>query len=61
MLLVGCIFSTGRETGKQNRQNTEEKYEIARTTPFGKYPEEITYTMGKMTSSNNSNLQEEEL
>lgn len=58
--LAGCIFSTGNESRQQNRQNTEEKYEIACTTPFGKYPEEITYTLGKMTGSNNSNLPEGE-
>lgn len=56
--LLGCIVSTKNETERSIRQNTAEKYEIARTTPFGKYPEEVTYTLGKMTSSNNSNLPE---
>lgn len=57
-LLAGCFFFTGQETSRKNQENLDEKYEIARTTPFGKYPEEITYTLGKMTSSNNSNLPE---
>ncbi len=33
-----------------------EQEELARTTPDGKYPELITYTLGKMTGANNSNL-----
>lgn len=57
-LLAGCFFFTGQEPSRKNQENLDEKYEIARTTPFGKYPEEITYTLGKMTSSNNSNLPE---
>lgn len=57
-LLAGCFFFTGQETSRKNQENLDEKYEIACTTPFGKYPEEITYTLGKMTSSNNSNLPE---
>ena len=32
--------------------------EEARTTPFGAYPETIEYTLGKMTSVNNSNMPE---
>ncbi len=34
----------------------KEQEEQARTTPDGKYPELITYTLGKMTGANNSNL-----
>lgn len=30
--------------------------EEAKTTPFGRYPEEVTYTLGKMTGTNNSNM-----
>ena len=42
--------------------NDNEEYnarmEEARTTPFGAYPETIEYTLGKMTSVNNSNMPE---
>ncbi len=37
-----------------------EQEKQARTTPDGKYPELITYTLGKMTGANNSNLPEGE-
>ncbi len=41
---------------------SKEEQEIkARTTPDGKYPELITYTLGKMTGANNSNLPEGEI
>lgn len=32
----------------------------AKTTPYGRYPETITYTLAKMTGVNNSNLPEGE-
>ncbi len=50
---------------KKNTENTtspehDEEYfaqlEEASTTPFGKYPELITYTLGKLTGTNNSNM-----
>ena len=31
-------------------------FEEARTTPYGKYPECVTYTLGKMAGGNNSNM-----
>lgn len=55
-LMVGCSFSAGEHGKGQGEENLEEQYEIASTTPFGKYPEEVIYTLGKMTASNNSNL-----
>ena len=33
-----------------------EQMKLAMETPFGKYPELITYTLGKMTGSNRSNM-----
>ena len=35
--------------------NSEEMQE-AETTPYGKYPELVTYTLGKMSGENNSNM-----
>lgn len=34
----------------------EAQWETAQTTPLGRYPELVTYTLGKMTSENNSNM-----
>lgn len=55
-MMAGCTFSAKEEKHGQEKEKLEEQYEVARTTPFGKYPEEVTYTLGKMTSTNNSNL-----
>lgn len=56
LMMAGCTFSAKEEKQGQEKEKLEEQYEVARTTPFGKYPEEVTYTLGKMTSTNNSNL-----
>lgn len=64
VMVVGCSFKGGTpvsekpqdENYEDQDENYEEQYETARTTPFGKYPELITYTLGKMTGSNNSNM-----
>ena len=58
LMLTGCTFSAREEVQEKDKENLEEQYEVARTTPFGKYPEEVTYTLGKMTGTNNSNLPE---
>ena len=34
----------------------EAQWETAMSTPLGRYPELVTYTLGKMTSENNSNM-----
>lgn len=34
----------------------EARWQTAMTTPLGRYPELVTYTLGKMTSDNNSNM-----
>lgn len=50
----------GQETrpGQEERSRQEilEEWENACRTPYGKYPEEITYTLGKISGSNLSNL-----
>ena len=34
----------------------EAQWETAMSTPLGRYPELVTYTLGKMTWENNSNM-----
>lgn len=48
---IGCNDSTS-----SFHVNLEEEEKEARTTPFGRYPEEVVYTLGKMTGANNSNM-----
>lgn len=40
------------------QEDTTSQWEEAKTTPYGKYPELVTYTLGKMTGANNSNMPE---
>ena len=40
----------------QKDPTAEAKWQTAMTTPLGRYPELVTYTLGKMTSENNSNM-----
>ena len=53
--LFGCFENT-RVLQKNYKEN--EEYEEACTTPFGRYPETITYTLGKISGDNNSNMPE---
>ncbi len=41
-----------------SQEDTASQWEEAETTPYGKYPELVTYTLGKMTGANNSNMPE---
>ena len=58
LILCGCGDS-GATPSRENAE-TKEEYEAAlytaRTTPYGKYPEQLTYTLGKLSGANNSNL-----
>ena len=40
------------------KEDYADKLYYAMTTPYGAYPETISYTLGKMTSVNNSNMPE---
>ena len=40
------------------KEDYDDKMYSAMTTPYGAYPETISYTLGKMTSVNNSNMPE---
>ena len=65
-LLGGCGKQTAKEssfasategiTDSQNSSMTDARWQTAMTTPLGRYPELVTYTLGKMTSDNNSNM-----
>ena len=63
LVLVACTFSVmlcsckDKDNKKTNDDvSKEEQLELASTTPFEKYPELITYTLGKEISTNNSNM-----
>ncbi|HIU76413.1 MAG TPA: extracellular solute-binding protein [Candidatus Pelethocola excrementipullorum] len=40
----------------KTREEIKEEWENAEHTPYGKYPEEVTYTLGKISGANNANL-----
>ena len=58
-LLTGCSLKTA-EMEKTDIDVLSEKssksWEQAETSPLGKYPELVTYTLGQMKGANNSNL-----
>lgn len=55
--MIGCYNNT---QSFHNQKEIYEQYEEACNTPFGRYPETITYTLGKMTGENNSNMPEDD-
>lgn len=58
MLGVGlCVCSQKNKEKEVDRKEIQGNAD-ASTTPFGRYEETITYTLGKMTGLNNSNLPE---
>ena len=60
-LLTGCSFGTGgmkKTDGDVSSVKDRENWDIAETSPLGKYPELVTYTLGQMKGTNNSNLPE---
>jgi len=60
LLIIMCMMLTSctDNTTKENAVKKENAMKYASTTPYGKYPELITYTLGKMTGVNNSNMPE---
>ena len=57
--LAGCLVLTGcskQQTEKTDTAEHTQEWKTAETTPFGRYSEEVIYTLGKMTGMNNSNL-----
>ena len=62
--LFGCgsrqIVSTEVARSEESSEKEKQAWEEAKTTPYGKYPELITYTLGKMTGGNRSNMPEQD-
>lgn len=59
MVLGGCAENSEPDGNAKDMESAEgDTLENAKTTPYGRYPETITYTLAKMTAANNSNLPE---
>lgn len=58
LLLIINVEQKSREQKPMTKAEKEKQMKEAMTTPLGKYPELITYTLGKMTGDNNSNMPE---
>lgn len=58
LISSGCEKQRGIEPVKQEESAVQEStdWEEAASTPYGKYPELVTYTLGQMNGVNNSNL-----
>lgn len=55
----GCTESKKlQDSGQQMSEESRKAWEKAETTPYGTYPELVTYTLGQMNGANNSNLPE---
>lgn len=52
----GCKEEKNKDESVQVEETTVNQLDLASTTPFEKYPELITYTLGKEISTNNSNM-----
>ncbi len=58
-MLVGCGSNPDDKTkGENGTSQTGDASVIAANTPFGRYPETIEYTLGKMTSRDSENMPE---
>ena len=57
-MTCGCAGGEVRHynTGQEVSEETRRAWEKAETTPYGSYPELVTYTLGQMNGANNSNL-----
>lgn len=56
LLLCGCGNGTTQHADKMSDEEYESLMQEAETTPYGKYPETMYYSLGKVTGDNNSNL-----
>lgn len=58
-VLSGCTVPVKKHnSGQQMSEENRQAWEKAETTPYGAYPELVTYTLGQMNGANNSNLPE---
>lgn len=62
LLMLSFLYSCGftEDDKDDNVKVMKEQWIAAEKTPFGKYPETVTYTLGKEISTNNSNMPEED-
>ena len=69
LILSAVLFLTGCTSGEKKSQDTDTRtktaqrqkaWKEAETSPWGKYPETVTYTLGQMKGTGNSNLPEGE-
>ncbi|MBO5199204.1 MAG: extracellular solute-binding protein [Lachnospiraceae bacterium] len=56
----GSQSPSGDSASGTEQSTYEEQLLTARTTPYGKYPSLITYTLGKLTGANRSNMPEDD-
>ncbi len=53
----GCAGDSDiTEKSEKSAADVEEEWKKAATTPYGKYPEKVTYTLAQMNGASNSNL-----
>lgn len=55
-LIGGCLKTDIEPKTEKKKENVISDMEIASTTPYGKYPELVTYSLGKMTGKDHSNM-----
>lgn len=69
LILSAVLFLTGCTSGEKKSQDADTRTKMAQrqkawkeaeTSPLGKYPETVTYTLGQMKGTGNSNLPEGE-
>lgn len=63
VIVFGILFFPWKkETAKEEPPKTDNnaKWQEAEHTPYGKYPETVTYTLGKISGGNHSNLPAED-
>ena len=56
IIILSFFLLTGCSTGSPSSDSFSASLKKASTTPYGKYPEKITYTLAQMTGDNNSNM-----
>lgn len=56
ILIISSLAACSCINSPSGVETTKEQWEQAKTTPLGKYPETVTYTLGKQTGTNNSNM-----
>lgn len=58
VIAMCALMACSCNNSSKDTISAEEQLKLAKTTPLGKYPETISYTLGKQISVNNSNMPE---